>query len=120
MLRLPPRSTRTDTLFPYTTLFRSMLEAWEVTRDDALRSAIDRALTFLTTELINIGRLANGKAGAFLVDGGSEIKLGGNAVAILALVKYHQLTGDCQYDALCDGLAETILSMQDQIGRAHV
>src|SRR3546814_2850586 len=25
MLRLPPRSTRTDTLFPYTTLFRSSL-----------------------------------------------------------------------------------------------
>src|SRR3546814_14482075 len=24
MLRLPPRSTRTDTLFPYTTLFRSV------------------------------------------------------------------------------------------------
>src|SRR3546814_15699061 len=24
MLRLPPRSTRTDTLFPYTTLFRSL------------------------------------------------------------------------------------------------
>src|SRR3546814_5568816 len=34
MLRLPPRSTRTDTLFPYTTLFRSDVcssdlgEAW--------------------------------------------------------------------------------------------
>src|SRR3546814_15351617 len=30
MLRLPPRSTRTDTLFPYTTLFRSLLrqEVW--------------------------------------------------------------------------------------------
>src|SRR3546814_15146598 len=25
MLRRPPRSTRTDTLFPYTTLFRSLL-----------------------------------------------------------------------------------------------
>src|SRR3546814_18380944 len=25
MLRRPPRSTRTDTLFPYTTLFRSVL-----------------------------------------------------------------------------------------------
>src|SRR3546814_7198704 len=25
MIRLPPRSTRTDTLFPYTTLFRSIL-----------------------------------------------------------------------------------------------
>src|SRR3546814_9892223 len=26
MVRRPPRSTRTDTLFPYTTLFRSILE----------------------------------------------------------------------------------------------
>src|SRR3546814_3906621 len=26
MIRRPPRSTRTDTLFPYTTLFRSQLE----------------------------------------------------------------------------------------------
>src|SRR3546814_12582114 len=25
MIRLPPRSTRTDTLFPYTTLFRSLV-----------------------------------------------------------------------------------------------
>src|SRR3546814_18353503 len=28
MIRLPPRSTRTDTLFPYTTLFRSRLSVW--------------------------------------------------------------------------------------------
>src|SRR3546814_19403878 len=27
MIRRPPRSTRTDTLFPYTTLFRSIAEA---------------------------------------------------------------------------------------------
>src|SRR3546814_1828275 len=27
MIRRPPRSTRTDTLFPYTTLFRSLLGA---------------------------------------------------------------------------------------------
>src|SRR3546814_12116899 len=27
MIRPPPRSTRTDTLFPYTTLFRSQCEA---------------------------------------------------------------------------------------------
>src|SRR3546814_1232728 len=26
MIRRPPRSTRTDTLFPYTTLFRSLIE----------------------------------------------------------------------------------------------
>src|SRR3546814_5322216 len=28
MIRRPPRSTRTDTLFPYTTLFRSHAAAW--------------------------------------------------------------------------------------------
>src|SRR3546814_12978119 len=28
MIRLPPRSTRTDTLFPYTTRFRSAAAAW--------------------------------------------------------------------------------------------
>src|SRR3546814_5876866 len=43
MIRRPPRSTRTDTLFPYTTLFRSRelvtsLERWlaEVTGYDAV------------------------------------------------------------------------------------
>src|SRR3546814_5715257 len=30
MIRRPPRSTRTDTLFPYTTLFRSLGEALAV------------------------------------------------------------------------------------------
>src|SRR3546814_18015365 len=28
MIRRPPRSTRTDTLFPYTTLFRSLTSGW--------------------------------------------------------------------------------------------
>src|SRR3546814_20850967 len=28
MIRRPPRSTRTDTLFPYTTLFRSAFTSW--------------------------------------------------------------------------------------------
>src|SRR3546814_2828773 len=39
MIRRPPRSTRTDTLFPYTTLFRSRLEDGleRGIRDDALR-----------------------------------------------------------------------------------
>src|SRR3546814_7239647 len=32
MIRLPPRSTRTDTLFPYTTLFRS--DRREIVKDD--------------------------------------------------------------------------------------
>src|SRR3546814_6481476 len=32
MIRRPPRSTRTDTLFPYTTLFRSALVSFTVER----------------------------------------------------------------------------------------
>src|SRR3546814_8606262 len=30
MIRRPPRSTRTDTLFPYTSLFRSLLSAGHI------------------------------------------------------------------------------------------
>src|SRR3546814_12645894 len=39
MIRLPPRSTRTDTLFPYTTLFRSLRAA----RSGAARTWRDAA-----------------------------------------------------------------------------
>src|SRR3546814_10254449 len=40
MIRRPPRSTRTDTLFPYTTLFRSNLgNAWLATEQP--QSAVD-------------------------------------------------------------------------------
>src|SRR3546814_2979728 len=38
MIRRPPRSTRTDTLFPYTTLFRSPVRA----RSPPARSALSR------------------------------------------------------------------------------
>src|SRR3546814_7631442 len=34
MVRRPPRSTRTDTLFPYTTLFRSLCQVAERLRGD--------------------------------------------------------------------------------------
>src|SRR3546814_16230806 len=37
MIRRPPRSTRTDTLFPYTTLFRSVLPVDEVVGVEAGR-----------------------------------------------------------------------------------
>src|SRR3546814_17549280 len=44
MIRRPPRSTRTDTLFPYTTLFRSKVRVFRrqlhqpAERDDLLRA----------------------------------------------------------------------------------
>src|SRR3546814_8421515 len=36
MIRQPPRSTRTDTLFPYTTLFRSLLYLFHGLTNDAV------------------------------------------------------------------------------------
>src|SRR3546814_19104960 len=43
MIRRPPRSTRTDTLFPYTTLFRSDILAFErwALKDSAGREYFD-------------------------------------------------------------------------------
>src|SRR3546814_5151004 len=35
MIRRPPRSTRTDTLFPYTTLFRSLIELNDASLDSS-------------------------------------------------------------------------------------
>src|SRR3546814_16290808 len=45
MIRLPPRSTRTDTLFPYTTLFRSAGAVIAVENQNARRHAVPRAMT---------------------------------------------------------------------------
>src|SRR3546814_6914404 len=67
MLRRPPRSTRTDTLFPYTTLFRSL--------DQALQHLLallglgverDRALVVVQhgeVEAVDIGDVAKLAAG---------------------------------------------------------
>src|SRR3546814_13960724 len=43
MIRLPPRSTRTDTLFPYTTLFRAELGPQALGAGAVARPALERA-----------------------------------------------------------------------------
>ncbi|WP_081944654.1 Mur ligase family protein [Sphingopyxis sp. MWB1] len=98
----------------------AMIEAWEVTRDKVLNAAIDRALAYLVEHLVDCGPLPGGEAAAFLVDSGGEIKLGGNALAILALVKYGQVTGDERHLALCEQLARTILYMQNDVSGRFV
>src|SRR3546814_11629638 len=70
IIRRPPRSTRTDTLFPYTTLFRSatgidaMVHAIESYTSKKLKNPLSdmlavKALTLLSTNLLRaceIGR----------------------------------------------------------------
>src|SRR3546814_788881 len=76
MIRRPPRSTRTDTLFPYTTLFRSM----EVS-DSGERVAIDsdaiivRALR-RSGQLILVDSQANGEKINVILDNGSDRSIG--------------------------------------------
>src|SRR3546814_9903159 len=58
MIRRPPRSTRTDTLFPYTTLFRSGTgnETCDGSRDQNFALP---ALPHLTAHLVDQGNGAN-------------------------------------------------------------
>src|SRR3546814_12269897 len=59
MIRRPPRSTRTDTLFPYTTLFRSgvdrRLRVAQQRRRDRNRVADDRFAVTLGFRAVNQG-----------------------------------------------------------------
>src|SRR3546814_17526416 len=59
MIRRPPRSTRTDTLFPYTTLFRSLrswLSQWSY--DDSHADGV-RALARIKAPVLVIGNSAD-------------------------------------------------------------
>src|SRR3546814_9854176 len=65
MLRQPPRSTRTDTLFPYTTLFRSQnLDNWtlELLAADGTVTRLGEGDDAVSGELgtLNARRLADG------------------------------------------------------------
>src|SRR3546814_7223516 len=84
MIRRPPRSTRTDTLFPYTTLFRSEadLQAWRHARSSS-RAMIQGG-----------GLMKNGKG------------IGASAIALLAVLTAPALAQETpQGDA--SGQAET-------------
>src|SRR3546814_18190917 len=70
MIRQPPRSTRTDTLFPYTTLFRSPPQMGKL---DVFRPKWGQHITVPVTALapaIPIGKGVSGanKGGKIMVD----------------------------------------------------
>lgn len=105
-----------NTLRHASTLY-SMIEAWEITHDPALKAAIDRGIDHLTGTLIRTYRMPDGQELAFLVDTGNEIKLGGNAVCVLALVKYCEAMDTRCWQPLLERLASGILWMQHDNGR---
>src|SRR3546814_19259339 len=108
VIRRPPRSTRTDTLFPYTTLFRSNAE---IARNDALQG-----LRWRLRELAaNLMRIARGA--------GKPHGVGEQVYAVLEGYRaYHAAAGyypgnDEIADAVSIAHPEGYLS---EIGRAHV
>src|SRR3546814_18485329 len=68
MIRRPPRSTRTDTLFPYTTLFRSA-----VLRIVDLRSNVLAADPRLGEHALGLFDAGQGVAAELAGDGGVEL-----------------------------------------------
>src|SRR3546814_19161298 len=97
MLRRPPRSTRTDTLFPYTTLFRSLAHR--------LPAFAGRAME---TELAALEKaLGNPEHPVAAVVGGAKVSTKLDVLKHLVSKVDHLIIGG--------GMANTF-----QIGRAHV
>lgn len=88
----------------------AMLELYEVTRDPQLLSAAELAIQYL---LRSIKPADDGNA--CVVEGG-YVKLGGNALAALALAKYTEVTGDMQYLSEARALGRWVQSVQKANG----
>lgn len=91
----------------------ALIEAYETTADASLVEPIERARRYLVEDIIREVLLPSGVPAAFLVDLGEEVKLGGNAVAILALVKYAQVFKRDVDGERLRRLGEGVLFLQD-------
>jgi hypothetical protein len=91
----------------------SMLELYEVTGSLELLEASTRALGFLMTCV----QPAPGDADAACIVEDGFTKLGGTALAAIALARYELLTGDVQHRPVLLRLGRRILSQVDPDGR---
>ncbi|MCC5853751.1 MAG: UDP-N-acetylmuramoyl-tripeptide--D-alanyl-D-alanine ligase [Alkalimonas sp.] len=92
----------------------ALLEAYEFNPSATVLTAIELALQAMTQNMLTFQTTDTGERRAYLCDEGQEIKLGGNALCLLALCKYTTLTSSESYLSFMQQLANGILSMQDQ------
>src|SRR3546814_15037951 len=112
MIRRPPRSTRTDTLFPYTTLFRSLRGGDTEDRSLRLGPRLRPAALFG-----GLGRGAGDLERQFVV-----LQMDAHLAAMDQLSE-QQFLGQRLLDLLLDQAAHRARAVQPviaQIGRAHV
>src|SRR3546814_13156329 len=112
MIPRPPRSTRTDTLFPYTTLFRSAVVEPLVVIVDRHRQ---HALGIVLSDHIIVQHLAYLMRGRHTVARLHQRGLGLLADDIIA--QLHTLVAD-EHRRSGDELPDLVLTLE--IGRAHV
>src|SRR3546814_3132758 len=117
MRRRPPRSTRTDTHFPYSTLFRSELalaEA-EVAREEVVREHLDLGVQLAHTTVVEAAR------GLDLVLGVDDRLLKLEEVLARLQLRIRLRNGEDRLQGLLHvALGDTGLGRPTQIGRAHV
>src|SRR3546814_12461541 len=123
MIRRPPRSTRTDTLFPYTTLFRSLLAQLpgQVRRGraedhvDLLEGSdevlLDQAADFLRLEVVGIVVTGGQRVGA---DHDAPLDLVTEAFGARALVEVGEV------DRFFAAIAESDAIEPREIGRGQI
>jgi len=95
----------------------SMLELYEVARDPLILKEAERALDYLVRTARPFGE---GSDDILCIVEEGETKLGGNALAAIALAKYMEVTGSREHLALLIALGKWILSVQDESGRFTV
>src|SRR3546814_6448335 len=103
MIRRPPRSTRTDTLFPYTTLFRSVFRGRDAAKDG---------------EVLVAATLERARAYADAGAGGLFVPFLGDAKCIGAICESSPLPVNILRGK--GGPTHRQLAALGEIGRAHV
>src|SRR3546814_1233493 len=112
MLRQPPRSTRTDTLFPYTTLFRSRRQVEIMLRLDLAELRIDKARTCVGGFEVGATLIVDRQQDAVAI---AVRQIGGRTVSFeLRRFERHGVLPTPQQRDI-DGV-----EAQREIGRAHV
>src|SRR3546814_10950151 len=110
MLRRPPRSTRTDTLFPYTTLFRSVLALDAETWEELDRVAIPADEIYSVVSINNHKRLTSTLVSLFSQTASSLESIAESRLQAQAIA----------YEAEHLSHVRDVEEQRQQIGRAHV